>query len=51
MKYTIVNIVASGNLNATVDLYNLAITVPNIEYEPEQFPGAILKLKNQKYQC
>lgn len=48
MKYTIVNIVASGNLNATVDLYNLAITVPNIEYEPEQFPGAILKLKEPK---
>jgi len=40
--------VASGNLNATLDLYNLAITTPNIEYEPEQFPGAILKLKEPK---
>ncbi|HZX19953.1 MAG TPA: TATA-box-binding protein [archaeon] len=48
MKYTIVNIVASANLNATIDLYNLAITIPNIEYEPEQFPGAILKLKEPK---
>ena len=48
MKYTIVNLVASANLNATLDLYNLAITVPNIEYEPEQFPGAILKLKEPK---
>jgi len=48
MKYTIVNLVASGNLNATLDLYNLAITIPNIEYEPEQFPGAILKLKEPK---
>ena len=48
MKYTIVNLVASGNLNATLDLYNLAITTPNIEYEPEQFPGAILKLKEPK---
>jgi len=46
--YTIVNMVASGNLNATLDLYNLAITIPNIEYEPEQFPGAILKLKEPK---
>lgn len=45
MKYTIVNLVAASNLNATLDLYNLAITIPNIEYEPEQFPGAILKLK------
>ena len=35
-------------MNATLDLYNLAITIPNIEYEPEQFPGAILKLKEPK---
>jgi len=48
MQYTIVNMVASGNLNATLDLYNLAIAIPNIEYEPEQFPGAILKLKEPK---
>ena len=48
VKYTIVNLVASANLNATLDLYNLAITIPNIEYEPEQFPGAILKLKEPK---
>lgn len=48
LKYTIVNLVASANLNATLDLYNLAITIPNIEYEPEQFPGAILKLKEPK---
>lgn len=48
MKYQIVNLVASANLNATLDLYNLAVTIPNIEYEPEQFPGAILKLKEPK---
>jgi len=48
LKYTIVNLVASANLNQTLDLYNLAITIPNIEYEPEQFPGAILKLKEPK---
>tara|TARA_Y100000310_G_C20447126_1_gene698955 strand:+ start:127 stop:732 length:606 start_codon:yes stop_codon:yes gene_type:complete len=48
VKYIIVNMVASGNLNATLDLYNLAIITPNIEYEPEQFPGAILKLKEPK---
>ena len=48
MEYTIVNLVASANLNATLDLYNLAISVPNIEYEPEQFPGAILKLREPK---
>ncbi|MFH1588450.1 MAG: TATA-box-binding protein, partial [Candidatus Diapherotrites archaeon] len=48
MKYEIVNMVASGSLKASLDLYNLAITIPNIEYEPEQFPGAILKLKEPK---
>ena len=48
MKYQIVNLVASGELKATLDLYNLAVSIPNIEYEPEQFPGAILKLKEPK---
>jgi len=48
MSYKIVNLVASANLNATLDLYNLAMSIPNIEYEPEQFPGAILKLKEPK---
>jgi len=48
VKYTIVNLVASANLRGTLDLYNLAMSIPNIEYEPEQFPGAILKLKEPK---
>jgi transcription initiation factor TFIID TATA-box-binding protein len=48
MDYQIVNLVASATLNATLDLYNLAVSVTNIEYEPEQFPGAILKLKEPK---
>lgn len=48
MKYTIVNLVASSNLNATLDLYNLAVSIPNIEYEPEQFPGAILRIADPK---
>jgi len=48
MQYTIVNIVASANMNTSIDLYNLAITIPDVEYEPEQFPGAILKLKEPK---
>jgi len=48
MKYSIVNLVAASNLNATLDLYNLAMSIPEIEYEPEQFPGAILKLKEPR---
>jgi len=48
MKYVIVNIVALGNLNHTLNLYELASVIPNMEYEPEQFPGAILKFKEPK---
>lgn len=48
IDYAIVNLVASGGLNANLDLYNLAMSIPNIEYEPEQFPGAILKMKEPK---
>ena len=48
MKYQIVNLVASAALDANLDLYNLAAAIPSIEYEPEQFPGAILKLKEPK---
>ncbi|MCX7662107.1 MAG: hypothetical protein N2Z79_05445 [Candidatus Omnitrophica bacterium] len=48
MKFKIENIVASANLGIELDLYSLGRKVPNIEYEPEQFPGAILKLKEPK---
>ncbi len=48
MEYTIVNIVASAALNVELDLYGIAREVDNVEYEPEQFPGAILKLDKPK---
>ena len=44
----IVNIVASANFNVQLDLFALARGVDTIEYEPEQFPGAILKLSNPR---
>ena len=47
-SFKIVNIVASANLNAELDLYSIAKKLDNVEYEPEQFPGAILKLKKPK---
>ncbi|MCD6414794.1 MAG: hypothetical protein J7L23_04185 [Candidatus Diapherotrites archaeon] len=40
----IVNMVASANLKVQLDLFALAKNIDTIEYEPEQFPGAILKL-------
>ncbi|MBN3037413.1 MAG: hypothetical protein JW834_03125 [Candidatus Diapherotrites archaeon] len=49
-KYNIkvVNMVASANFNVELDLFALARDVDTIEYEPEQFPGAILKLQNPR---
>ncbi len=48
ITFRIENIVASASLNANIDLYALARELDNVEYEPEQFPGAILKLKTPK---
>ena len=47
-RYVITNMVAAGNLGISLDLYKLSLVMPFIEYEPEQFPGAILKFKKPK---
>ncbi len=47
-KIEIQNIVASSNLNFRVNLDALAIECDNTEYEPEQFPGLILRLDEPK---
>lgn len=48
LKYTVVNMVAAASLDQMLDLYSLAVGIQNIEYEPEQFPGAILRLDDPK---
>jgi len=48
MEYKIVNLVALSSLGNNLDLYNLATAIPEVEYEPEQFPGAILKIDEPK---
>jgi transcription initiation factor TFIID TATA-box-binding protein len=48
LDYKIVNRVAVGNLGSNLDLFNVAVALPNVEYEPEQFPGAIMRLKEPK---
>ena len=48
ISYKIVNLVATSNLNKQIDLFNAAVTLDNIEYEPEQFPGAIVRIFNPK---
>jgi transcription initiation factor TFIID TATA-box-binding protein len=43
-KITVQNIVASGNINISLNLNFLALELENTEYEPEQFPGLVYKL-------
>ena len=42
------NIVATTSLGKSVPLIKLAKTIPNTEYNPEQFPGLVLRIKNPK---
>ncbi len=44
----IVNIVASTSLEHDIPLIKLAETLPNTEYNPEQFPGLVLRIKEPK---
>ncbi len=46
--YRVVNIVASADLQMDLDLYALAKVSHDVDYEPEQFPGAIFKLHEPK---
>lgn len=46
--FQITNIVASGNLHINIDLFEIAYKLKDVEYEPEQFPGAILKFRDSK---
>ena len=42
------NIVASGSVGMALNLNVLAMKLENTEYEPEQFPGLVYKLKDHK---
>jgi transcription initiation factor TFIID TATA-box-binding protein len=47
-QFKIENIVASADLGVELDLYAIAKASPDVDYEPEQFPGAIYKIKEPK---
>ena len=42
------NIVATSSLNVKVPLVKLVRSQPNTEYNPEQFPGLVLRIKKPK---
>ncbi|MGC8670156.1 MAG: hypothetical protein ACP5TL_03330 [Candidatus Micrarchaeia archaeon] len=46
--YRVENIVAKAELGVDLDLYSLARLSHDIDYEPEQFPGAIFKVHEPK---
>ena len=44
----IVNVVASATIDQELDLYKIQEKFPDVEYNPEQFPGAVFRLKKPK---
>ena len=44
----VVNIVVSTSLNHDIPLEKMAATLPNTEYNPEQFPGLVIRIKEPK---
>ena len=44
----IVNIVVSASLGQDIPLEKMAATLPNTEYNPEQFPGLVIRIKEPK---
>jgi transcription initiation factor TFIID TATA-box-binding protein len=47
-EFKIENIVASADLGVELDLYAIAKASADVDYEPEQFPGAIYKIHDPK---
>lgn len=44
----IVNVVASATIEQRLDLDDITKKFPDVEYNPEQFPGAVFRLRNPK---
>lgn len=44
----IVNVVASAVLDQKLDLNKIQKVFPDVEYHPDQFPGAVFRLKNPR---
>src|SRR3990167_5107367 len=47
-KVQLENIVASARLNRELNLDNIAFSLENTEYEPEQFPGLVYRMDDPK---
>ena len=47
-SYKVVNVVASVTIDEKIDLYRIARKYRDVEWNPERFPGLILRLANPK---
>ncbi len=47
-KITVQNMVASGSVGGKLNLNEIVFLFDNTEYEPEQFPGLVYKLKGEE---
>ena len=47
-KIRVVNIVVTTNLEHKLDLEKITSTLSNTQYEPEQFPGLVMRIKEPK---
>ncbi|MAF36267.1 TATA-box-binding protein [archaeon] len=47
-KIQVQNMVASGSIGMDLNLNSLAMKLENTEYEPEQFPGLVYKLRDTR---
>jgi len=47
-KIKIENVVASASLGVPIKLEKIVSNLDGVEYEPEQFPGLVMRLKNPK---
>jgi len=45
---SIENVVATGTINQKLDLKDITKKFPDIDWHPEQFPGAVFRIKNPK---
>jgi transcription initiation factor TFIID TATA-box-binding protein len=44
----VVNVVASATINQKLDLVDITEKFPDVEYNPEQFPGAVFRIKEPR---
>ena len=45
---SIENVVASATIDQKLDLKDITKKFPDVEWDPEQFPGAVFRLKSPK---